>query len=90
MIIVPSNSLIEEKLFGYENFLMYCRESGKKFVEELDNEDFIAYRVEYSVTREEIEQLKSMLDFSENNSAEKIYCYKEPPTEIEDSLQSYF
>ena len=75
---------IEEKLFGHENFLRYCKESDKKFVEELDREDFIAYRAEYSVPREQIEQLKIQLGFDEQKSAEKN------SVELDDSLQKFF
>lgn len=74
-------SLIEEKLFGqHEDFLKYCRESGKKFVDELDREDFIAYRAEYSVPREKVEQIKNLLGFRER-LAEKIFA---------DSLGKFF
>lgn len=71
MIFLQQDSLIEEKLFGHEKFLRYCKESGKKFVAELDREDFIAYRAEYSLPREQIEQLKNQLDFRERSSARK-------------------
>ena len=57
MVFLKSNSLIEEKLFGHEDFLMYCKEAGKRFVGKLDREDFIAYRAEYSVPREQVEQI---------------------------------
>ena len=55
---MQDNDLIEGKLFGqHEDFLRYCKEAGKKFVGEPDREDFIAYRTEYSVTREQVEQI---------------------------------
>ena len=64
---------IEEKLLGrHRNFLSYCKESGKKFVSELDREDFIAYRVEYSLTREQVERIKKLLGFQERRSVTKI------------------
>ena len=66
-------NLIAEKLFGrHEDFLKYCKEAGKKFVDELDREDFIAYRSEYSVAREEIEQIKILLDFQEDSPQKNI------------------
>ena len=66
-------NLIAEKLFGrHEDFLKYCKEAGKKFVDELDREDFIAYRSEYSVAREEIEQIKILLDFQEHSPQKNI------------------
>lgn len=68
---MKSSNLIEEKLFGYEDFLSYCRESGKIFVEDLDRDDFIAYRAEYSVSRERVEQIKTLINFQEQNLAEK-------------------
>ena len=83
--------LIAEKLSGqHENFLRYCQEAGKKFVAELDREDFIAYRSEYCVPREQVEQIKRLIDFRERTPVE------EPPSpqnifdEPEDSLQKYF
>ena len=78
------HDLIEEKLFGYENFRRYCKESGKKFVSELDREDFIAYRAEYSVPREQIEQIKNLLGFQEQKPSEEISI------EFDDSLQKFF
>ena len=85
VIFLQDNNLIEAKLLGqYKDFLNYCNESGKKFVDELDSEDFIAYRTEYSVPREQVEQLKNLLNFQEHTSTEKI------SNEPEDSLQKYF
>lgn len=82
---------IEEKLFGqHEGFLKYCQEAGKKFVDELDREDFIAYRSEYAVSRKQIEQIKALLNFQERKHGEEI----SPPQNISDvpndSLQNYF
>ena len=38
---------IEDKLAGdYEKFLRYCLEIGKKFVDELDAEDFLLLTVQ--------------------------------------------
>ena len=66
-------NLIAEKLFGrHEDFLRYCEEAGKQFVDELDREDFIAYRSEYSVAREEIEQIKILLNFQEQSPQKNI------------------
>ena len=62
-----------QKLFGYEDFLKYCKESGKRFVNELDREDFIAYRAEYSVPREQVELIKKLLDFQKQKTVEEIY-----------------
>ena len=66
MIFLHSNNPIKEKLLGYEDFLSYCKESGKRFVDELDREDFIAYRAEYSVSHEQVEQIKKLLGFREH------------------------
>lgn len=85
-----SNSLIEEKLFVYEDFLRYCKESGKRFVNELDREDFIAYRAEYSVPREQVEQIKALLNFQEQKSSEEILPPQNTFDEQENSLQKYF
>ncbi|MCR5833605.1 MAG: hypothetical protein K6G55_03040 [Selenomonadaceae bacterium] len=85
------NNLIEEKLFGrHKNFLMYCKESGKTFVEELDKEDFIAYRSEYSATREQIAELKKLLEFREQNSAKEVPVQPSISSDVDDSLQKYF
>ena len=88
---MQSNNLIEEKLSGqHENFLKYCQEAGKKLVDELDREDFIAYRSEYAVSRKQVEQIKTLLNFQEQKSVEKI----SPPQDIFDDseviLQNYF
>lgn len=82
---------IEEKLFGqHESFLKYCQEAGKKVVDELDREDFIAYRSEYAVSRKQVEQIKALLNFQEKKHGEEI----SPPQNIsdvpDDSLQNYF
>lgn len=54
--------LIETKLQDrYKNFLKYCLESEKVFIDELSESDFIAYRTKYSVPREEIENIKMKL-----------------------------
>ena len=54
--------LIETKLRDkYKNFIKYCRDSEKIFVDELTETDFIAYRTKYLASREEIEILKSLL-----------------------------
>ena len=84
-----SNSLIEEKLFVYEDFLRYCKESGKRFVNELDREDFIAYRAEYSVPREQVEQIKALLNFQVQKSSEEILPPQNNFDGQEDSLQKY-
>lgn len=63
---------IEDKLNGrHENFLKYCADAGKKFVHELNDEDFIAYRAEYSVSREEVAELKKLL-YAEENEVKEI------------------
>ena len=90
MIFLQSNNLIEEKLFGYKDFLRYCKESGKRFVNELDREDFIAYRAEYSVPREKVEQIKALLNFQEHKSGEGILPPKHTFDGQEDFLQKYF
>ena len=66
-------TLIKEKLRGqYENFLKYCEETNKTFIEELNGEDFRAYSTKYSVPQEEVEQLKNALNFKEIPASEKI------------------
>lgn len=84
-MFVKSKNLIEEKLLGnHKDFLKYCQESRKIFVEELDREDFIAYRSEYAISHEDIEELKNLLNFQEQFS---------PPQNVFDSeviLQDYF
>ena len=90
---MQSNSLIEEKLIGYPDFLRYCKEAGKQFVDELDREDFIAYRVEYSVSRERVEQIKKLLNFQEQKSAERISVPQDISNNLgvtEDSLDKFF
>ena len=57
------NSIAEQLSYRHEDFLEYCRESGKVFVEELSGEDFIAYRSKYAVSNESIAQLKNLLAF---------------------------
>ena len=82
---------IEEKLSGqYKSFLNYCQEAGKRTVDELDREDFIAYRSEYAVSREHVEQIKKLLDFQEQKLAEEISPPQNISDEPEDSLQNYF
>lgn len=91
MILLQDNNLIEEKLRGqYEDFLRYCEESGKKFVYELDKEDFIAYRVGYSVAREQVEQIKNLLDFQKQKIVEENSAPQNTFDGQEDSLQKYF
>ena len=90
---MQSNNLIEKKLLGYEDFLKYCEESGKKFIDELDKEDFIAYRAEYSVSREQVEKIKNLLDFQEHKPAEEISQPQNISNEldvIDESLKNYF
>ena len=61
---MTTRTFIADKLNArHEDFLRYCSEAGKNFVDELDEEDFIAYRTEYSVAREDVERLKMLLDF---------------------------
>lgn len=82
---------IEEKLFGqHEGFLKYCQEAGKKFVDELDREDFIAYRSEYAVSRKQIEQIKALLNFQERKYGEEISLPQNISDVPNDSLQNYF
>ena len=79
---MQNKNLIKERIVGYEDFLNYCKESGKRFVDELDREDFIAYRAEYSVPRERVEQIKKLLGFREHKSAEKFSA----PQDVSDNL----
>ena len=74
--------LIEDKLRGeYPDFLKYCKDAGKKFVHELRDEDFIAYRTKYSVSRDKITELKIFLSFQNKPSVQ----YK---TKITDAILS--
>ena len=91
MILVQGQNFIVKKLsWHYEDFLKYCQEAGKTFVEELDREDFIAYRSEYAVSHKEIEQLKNALNFQNKQPVEELsppqYIFDEP----KDSLQKHF
>lgn len=53
---------IKEILNGnYEKFFCYCLDADKRFADELKPEDFVAYRAEYSVSREEIEEIKNLI-----------------------------
>lgn len=65
---------ISEKLFGqHEDFLNYCRKSGKVFVNEISAKDFCLYQAAYSVTDEEIEELRKLLEFDEAKDAVRKY-----------------
>ncbi len=62
---------IEDKLNGrHKNFLKYCSDAGKIFIRELTDEDFIAYRAEYFISREEIAELKNFL-YAEDFESQK-------------------
>ncbi|MBR4643036.1 MAG: hypothetical protein IKO74_10040 [Selenomonadaceae bacterium] len=87
---MQNNNLIEEKLFGYEDFLRYCTEAGKRFVDQLDREDFIAYRAEYFAPREQVERIKKILNFQEQKSGEKISPRQNIFDDSEVILQDYF
>ena len=88
---MQANVFIEEKLSGqHKSFLNYCQEAGKKVVDELDREDFIAYRSEYAVSREQVEQIKTLLNFQDKNPSEEISPPKNISVDQEDSLQNYF
>lgn len=90
MIFVKNKNLIEEQLSGqYRNFLKYCQEAGKHFVDELDREDFIAYRAEYSVPREQVEQIKALLNLQEQKSSEEILPPQNNFDGQENSLQKF-
>ena len=66
-------AIIREKLSDqHKSFLKYCQESGKNFIEELDREDFIAYRSEYAAPRESVAQIKKLLNFQEHQPIRKM------------------
>ena len=66
-------TLIKEKLRGrYENFIKYCEETNKTFIEQLNGEDFRAYSAKYSVPQDQVEQLKDALNFKEIPASEKV------------------
>lgn len=80
------DNLIKDKLFGKdEKFFQYCKESGKQFVDELDREDFIAYRAEYAVSRAQIVRLKNVLGFRERRATERIPL----PRDVSDGLHAF-
>ena len=89
---MTTRNLIANKLDArHENFLRYCDETGKKFVNELDGADFIAYRTEYSATREDVERLKMLLDFRETLPNKKFPAARRTSCdEPNDSLQKRF
>ena len=89
---MTTRNLIANKLDArHENFLRYCDEAGKKFVNELDGADFIAYRTEYSATREDVERLKMLLDFRETLPNKKFPAARRTSCdEPNDSLQKRF
>ena len=80
------NVIIRDILEGqYPSFLTYCEEVGKVFVHELDMSDYIAYRMEYGVGREEANDIKSYIDnkcytefekSTSNGSVEENYTIK--------------
>lgn len=68
-VVMEKRFLIEEKIQDeYKNFLEYCGDSGKIFVDELTETDFVAYRTKYAVSREEVEILKARLIPKQNES----------------------
>lgn len=56
----------------HEDFLKYCADAGKIFIHELTEEDFIAYRAEYSVSRDEIADLKKILYSEDTQEYSKV------------------
>lgn len=72
---------IKDKLnWLHEDFLKYCADAGKIFIHELTEEDFIAYRAEYSVSRDEIADLKKILyseDTQEYSNVEDFELHKD-------------
>ena len=84
--------LIEEKLLeSHENFLEYCRETGKRFVGELSEEDFVAYGAKYFVSRAELVQLKILLGVKDSKRGrKKISQAKKKSGESWMSLRKYF
>lgn len=68
--------LIETKLQGrYKNFLEYCADSGKIFIDELSEPDFIAYRAKYAASREEAELLRNLIN---SQSEMSLFSESEP------------
>ena len=55
--ILIKNKLSEQ----YETFLSYCSEADKRFVDELDELDFIAYRNKYAAPCDDIENIKMLM-----------------------------
>ena len=71
--------------------MLYCGEAGKRLVDELDGEDFIAYRTEYSVTCEDVERLKLLLDFRDSLPNENFHASRQIfRSEANSSLQKRF
>lgn len=69
---------------------MYCKESGKRFIGELDTEDFIAYRAEYAVPREHVEQLKGLLGFHEHKLVEEFCSSQDISNKLDLTLKNFF
>ena len=77
---------VKEKLFEQDaSFFKYCNESGKKYVDESDGEDFIAYRAEYAVPRAQIIRLQDVRSFRERRSAVKL----PPPQDVSNELNAF-
>ena len=84
--MLKGHTFIRDKLFGqYEQFNRYCKESGKKCVDELDSADFIAYRAEYAVPRAQIIQLQDLLDYSERHSVRRPV----PPQTVSNKVNDF-
>lgn len=74
---METKTLIKPLLRGqHAKFWKYCEQNQKSFVEDLTRDDFIMYRLKCFSSYEEIDQIKSLLDFHE--------------PEPEDSLRKYF
>ena len=89
---VAEKLLIEEKLLeSHEKFLEYCRETGKRFVGELSEEDFVAYGAKYFVSRAELMQLKILLGVKDSKRGRKKSAQaKKKSGESWMSLRKYF
>ena len=46
----------------YSSFLLFCSESGKVFISELTNIDFVAFRTTYGLSRESVDAIRQMIE----------------------------
>ena len=57
-----SEKIIDRIPQKFSDFLSFCDESGKQYVSELNGFDFVAFRTRYSKTREEVNEIKDIIN----------------------------